>query len=158
MIEGPMTAAFVATAAALLKPKACAHEFLCLMFKDELQGLSSRSSGKSLLPFAQPGPRHVARVLACNWIVTRVCSGISGRHSPLVRSGCCFDRNDQDKSALAHTLQHLHVTPARDLHRPHLTRAPHRSWTCTASTTKSCARRRSRGNAPTPNARTVFVF
>jgi hypothetical protein len=54
MIEGPLTAAFVAAAAALLKPKACAHEFLCLLFRDELQNLSMRNSGTFIIHFA-PG-------------------------------------------------------------------------------------------------------
>jgi hypothetical protein len=49
MIEGPLTAAFVASAAAVLKPKACVHDFLCLLFRDELQSIASRNSGKSRL-------------------------------------------------------------------------------------------------------------
>ena len=49
MIEGPLPAAFVASAAAVLKPKACVHDFLCLLFRDELQSLASRNSGESFL-------------------------------------------------------------------------------------------------------------
>jgi hypothetical protein len=48
MIEGPLTAAFVTSAAAVLKPKACVHDFLCLMFRDELQSMSARNSGAFL--------------------------------------------------------------------------------------------------------------
>ena len=49
MIDGPLTAAFVCSAAAVLKPKACVHDFLCLMFRDELQVIAARNSGKPFL-------------------------------------------------------------------------------------------------------------
>jgi hypothetical protein len=55
MIEGPLTAAFVTSAAAVLTPKACVHDFLCLMFRDELQMITARSSGQwPLSPSNQP--------------------------------------------------------------------------------------------------------
>jgi hypothetical protein len=47
MIDGPLTAAFVTSAAAVLRPKAYVHDFLCLMFRDELQMITARSSGQS---------------------------------------------------------------------------------------------------------------
>jgi hypothetical protein len=49
MIEGPLSAAFVAAAAATLKPKAHVLDFLCLLFRDELHSIMSRSAGK-LIP------------------------------------------------------------------------------------------------------------
>jgi hypothetical protein len=47
MVEGPLTAALVSSAAAVLKPKACVHNFLCLLFKDDLQAVAHRNSGAS---------------------------------------------------------------------------------------------------------------